>query len=146
MTIATKSLTALELLGTQFAEGQQAKVTTDNDFYGMTVIKRENALFNARTGEALPFTAALLATKFRLISNEKQVPLNQFLAAYDAGLKVKVELGDKYRCLQKQEEVISEELKGIIRHFHADIIPIMPTPNSVILMDELINGTFYIVE
>lgn len=143
-----QKITALELLGQQVPEGAQAKAITDNTFYGTTVVKRNGTLVNVRTNEALPFTAELLSTTFKPVSTEKEVTLEEFLAAYEAGVKVKVEIEDKYRFLQKETIDIPEHLRGMLKHIHADfdVVPMVLTQNSVIMMEELIKGKFYIAE
>lgn len=147
MTTATKSLTVLELLSTKVQEGQQAKVTTDNDLYGMTVVKREGNLLNVRTGENLLLTNQLLKTKFRLVSNEVQVPIGTFLKAYTEGKKLKVVIGDRYRMIQKKESDIPQQLREALDeitppHFHINAM----RSDNVMTLEELTIGKFYIVE
>lgn len=147
MTTATKSLTVLELLSTKVQEGQQAKVTTDNDLYGMTVVKREGNLLNVRTGENLLLTNELLKTKFRLVNNEVQVPIGTFLKAYTEGKKLKVEIGDRYRMIQKKESDIPQLLREALDeitppNFHINAM----RSDNVMTLEELTIGKFYIVE
>jgi hypothetical protein len=140
MTIATttKSLTVLELLGLK--EGQQAIVTTDNDLYGTTVVKHNNTLLNVRTREPLALTSNLLNTKFKLILPEARVQLAAFLLAYKAGRKVKVEIGNRSRILQKEDD-LPEELKELFKTG-----PLAVFANSeVMTMKELTEGSFYVL-
>lgn len=147
MTTATKSLTVLELLSTNVQEGQQAKVTTDNDLYGMTVVKREGNLLNVRTGENLLLTNELLKTKFRLVSNEVQVPIGTFLKAYTEGKKLKVEIGDRYRIIQKKESGIPQKLREALNEFSSSQIRMNAfISDDVMTLEELTIGKFYIVE
>lgn len=147
MTTATKSYTVLELLGSNIPEGTKAKVSTDNDLYGMTVVKKDGSLLNDRTGESLLLTGELLKSKFRLVKTEKRVALPEFLAAYKEGKKLKVVVGDKQRFLQKEEltGLIADEITSLLNAitnpaFAAQALSI----NDMLTMEELIEGEFYI--
>jgi hypothetical protein len=143
MTTATakKSLTVLELLGTNTPEGTQAKVMTDNQYYGTTVVKHGGALLNVRNNTALPLTQELLQTKFKIVETETNVSLHAFLVAYDQGKKVKIELGDKFRTVEKRQGELPEEIKKIL-----SLLPVKAVEaDEVITFEELLQGKFYII-
>src|SRR5690606_11166682 len=97
METKAKFINLLELPGESFPNGQLAEVITDNDLYGVTVIKKDNCLFNHRTGDPLMITSDLLQTKIKIVSEEKEVSLNAFIEAYRHGKEVKIVIGDNYR-------------------------------------------------
>jgi hypothetical protein len=140
----TKSLTVFELLADNIPNGQKAKVTTDNELYGVTVIKQENMLINCRTGQPLPLTAEVLRTRFKPIQTETKVSLSEFLEAYQAGKKLKVVVGERCRYIQKPTKESLDSFQGIM-----DMLPVPVkalTPNDFLSFDELIEGKFYVVE
>lgn len=141
---STKSFTVLDLLAPNFPEGQKAKVSTDNNLYGITVQKSGNTLLNVRTGEPLSLTTELINTKFRLVNEEKKVTLSEFLVAYTQGRKLKISIGDKYRYIQKAQQDIEEELNQIIDSFRLPLHAV--SGDEIMTMEELIEGNFYIVD
>ena len=141
---ATKSVTVLDLLSTNIPEGQKAKVSTDNDLYGITVQKKGNTLLNVRTGDPLPLTSELIHTKFLLVNEEKELTLKGMLAAYEDGRKLRIQLGDKYRFIQKTTDEIPEELNGLIDSFRLPLHAV--SSDEVMTIQELIEGKYYLVD
>lgn len=139
-TTTTQSFTFNDVLGADV--GTKFKVSTDNDLYGTTVEKTDDAIVNSRTGQPLALTATLVTSKFRVVSTDKQITLGAFLEAYRAGKKLKVEVGDKYRFVQKQDDILPEELKQLMK-----VLPIQAVGmDDVMTFEELTEGKFYIVE
>lgn len=144
MTTTTTSFTLAGILGA--AEGQKFKVSTDNSLYGTTVVKQNGTIINARTGEPMALTAELIRTKFRAVSDKKPVTIEEFVAAYEAGAKVEIELNGRSRFLQiptGEEAEIVQFVKSIASKnpFHELMLE-----SEVVTMQELMKGTFYIVE
>jgi hypothetical protein len=145
-TTSTKSYTVLELLGNNIQNGQKFKVSTDNGLYGTTVIKKEGTLVNERTGENLVLTGELLKSKFRSVITEQKITLEGLVDFYSEGKKIKIQVGDTYRYVQRKAE-LPEELKQLLS---AIASPIMKgkvmTSDEVITFEELIKGDFYLVD
>jgi|GEM_PF-5839362 len=136
---STKSITLFDLLSDHFPNGQKARVTTDNSLYGMTVAKVDDMIVNCRTGEPIVLIKDLLNTRVQLIEAQKEVSLQEFLTAYKEGKKVKVQVGEFYRILQKNEDIsfVSQD---------NPFMAILMSPDNVMTMKELIEGTFYVLE
>ena len=145
-TTTSKSFTVLELLESNFPEGQKAKVCTDNSLYGTTVIKHNDSLVNERTGETLILTSELLKSKFRLVNTEKEVGLLELLNAYKEGKKVKIQIDNHYRVIQKSNNM-PEELKALLESIASPVMKgKVMTADEVMTFQELLEGKFYIVE
>ncbi len=119
-------------------QGKEFKVVTDNEHYGKTVTLENGQLINKRDGSTLAATTDLLLnTKVRLKEAHTKVPLNEFLDAYKTGKKVGVLYKNSLRELSNSAPKNPEEsLFSFI-----SVIPF----NTVITMDELLNGEFYII-
>ncbi len=142
MTTTSEFITLIELLGEGIPNGQAAQVITDNELYGTTVIKKDNGLYNKRTGDPLMISSELLQTKFKIIKEERALTLGAFVEAYRDGKKVKIVLGDKHRILQNIDEDLPEELSFIEMMLSVKSVSI----NQVVTMEELMNGKFYVLE
>lgn len=144
MQTSTKSFTLLELLATNLPNGQKATITTDNDLYGITVIKQDDALINQRTGCPMVMTSDFIKAKFKLIDDQpKEVDIAEFVAAYELGKQVKVTLNGASRILRKRSD-----LPPGMREFLEAASPVraqIATQDEVLMIQELAHGKFYIL-
>lgn len=140
---ATKAYTFMELLQGNVPEGQEAIARTENDLYGTTIVKKGNTFLNARTNKPLELTSELMSTKFRLVNKEEQVTLGAFLQAYNAGKRVKVEIGTSQRVMQKTDDDVPKEVMGLFS-LVAEVVG-APIPTNFMSMEELTEGKFFIL-
>lgn len=140
---ATKAYTFMELLQGNVPEGQEAIARTENDLYGTTIVKKGNTFLNARTNKPLELTSELMSTKFRLVNKEEQVTIGAFLQAYNAGKRVKVEIGAAKRVMQKTEDDVPKEVMGLF-NLVAEVVG-APIPTNFMSMEELTEGKFFIL-
>lgn len=142
----TKSYTALGLLGDNFPNGTQARVTTDNDFYGITVEKRNGLLVNVRDNQPLVLHEMLLKTKFKIVNTDQEVTLLEFLAAYKENKKLKVEMPNgAFRYIQKESNSEEKAVLQLMKQIAPSFVQ-AASGNEIISFDELLEGKFYIVK
>lgn len=149
--MSNKSVGVMELLSNQYPEGQVAKVSTDNDFYGVTVVKQGGILVNERTGSALPLSADLMQTKFRIaLPEKKELSIMEALDLYEEGKKIKVELGDRYRFIQKPgsesfEQFLGQQIGNALTSMMNDSSTGVKalSGDEVLTIKEIRNGKYY---
>jgi hypothetical protein len=143
MSTQAKSINVLELLSGDFPDGQKAKITTDNELYGTTVVRKKDSLYNARTGKAIPTTSLLLQSKFKLISDEIEISLSELVPAYKNGNTIKIQIGDSHRLIKKENMPEIQELLERI----SGALPFgqVRTDNEIITLEELEFGKFFLI-
>lgn len=142
--MATKTLTLLEMLS-ETNQDQKAVVTTDNDLYGTTVIKKDDVLFNDRTNEPIPVTSVLLSSKFKLVSDEKEVSVQEALQAYREGKKVKISHEGDYRHIQLVEHNLPSHLQELVNLLPEGMIEVVSKQVDILTVDEILDAKFYIL-
>lgn len=120
--------------------GDIFRISSENELYGTTVEKAEHGIINHRTKEVMPLTAELVTSKFRPLVKQ-ELTLDAMLEAYNAGRKIRIELDDQYRYVQKED--ISSEIQEFINSLS---IPVKAYQESdMISFEELSNAKFYLV-
>lgn len=142
MTQVKNVVTLMDLLENNSMEGKKAKIITENELYGTTVVRVDKYLYNDRNKQVLPISSDLINSKFKLIDIEKEISLDEFIRAYNKGQKIKIEIEDKYRFIQKESEEEQSPLSSIFSMFEIEAV----SNTEFISMKELTNGKFYIVD
>lgn len=120
--------------------GDTFRISSENELYGTTVEKAEHGIINHRTKEVMPLTAELVTSKFRSLVKQ-ELTLEAMLEAYHAGRKIRIELDERYRIVQK--ESIPTEIQEFINNLP---LPLQAYQESdMISFEELTNAKFYLV-